>query len=82
MGETVPEVLSTARGAYIQTEGTVSSNTDRLRPVSNTFIFFLLRFKSFKKKISFTLQPMCVEVGRVHVMKRAIDCKSKQNIKT
>ena len=43
MGETVPEVLST------QTEGTVSPNTDRPRPVNNIFIFFLLRFKSFRK---------------------------------
>ena len=49
MGETVPEVLSTAlgqRGAPggTQTEGTVSPNTDRSRPVNNIFIFFLLRF--------------------------------------
>ena len=43
LGETVPEVLST------QTEGTVSPNTDRPRPVNNIFIFFLLRFKSFRK---------------------------------
>ena len=33
--ETVPEVLST------QAEGTVSPNTDRPRPVSNIFFFFL-----------------------------------------
>ena len=45
---------------------TVSPNTDRPRPVNNIFIFFLLRYKSFRK-ISFTLQPMCVEVGRVRV---------------
>ena len=60
MGETVPEVLST------QTEGTVSPNTDRLRPVNNIFIFFLLRFKSFRK-IYFSLQPMRVKEGRVRV---------------
>ena len=33
MGETVPEVLSTAEGGT-QTEGTVSPNTDRPRPVN------------------------------------------------
>ena len=48
LGETVPEVLSTASGGT-QTEGTVSPNTDRPRPVNNIFIFFLLRFKSFRK---------------------------------
>ena len=66
MGETVPEVLSTAEGGT-QTESTVSPNTDRPRPVNNIFISFLLRFKSFRKIYSFTLQPMCVEVGRVFV---------------
>ena len=30
-------------------KGTVSPNTDRPRPVNNIFIFFLLRFKSFRK---------------------------------
>ena len=59
MGETVPEVLSTAQGRRpakggTQTEGTVSPNTDRPRPVNNIFIFFLLRFKSFRKIL---LQP-------------------------
>ena len=44
MGETVPEVLSTAESGT-QTEGTVSPNTDRPRPVNNIFIFFLLRFE-------------------------------------
>ena len=48
LGETVPEVLSTASGGT-QTERTVSPNTDRLRPVNNIFIFFLLRYKSFRK---------------------------------
>ena len=48
LGETVPEVVSTAEGGT-QTEGTVSPNTDRPRPVNNIFIFFLLRFKSFRK---------------------------------
>ena len=48
MGETVPEVLSTAESGT-QTEGTVSPNTDRPRPVNNIFIFFLLRFKSSRK---------------------------------
>ena len=52
MGETVPEVLSTAEGGT-QTEGTVSPNTDRPRPVNKIFIFFLLRF-SFREML---LQP-------------------------
>ena len=39
MGETVPKVLSTASGAT-QTEGTVSPNTERPRPVNKMFIFF------------------------------------------
>ena len=39
MGETVPKVLSTALGAT-QTEGTVSPNTERPRPVNKIFIFF------------------------------------------
>ena len=41
LGETVPEVLSTARG--------------------------LLRFKSLRKILLISLQPMCVEEGRVRV---------------
>ena len=48
LGETVPEVLSTASGGT-QTEGTVSPSKDRPRPVNNIFIFFLLRFKSLRK---------------------------------
>ena len=43
LGETMPEVLSTAGGGT-QTEGTVSPNTDRHRPVNNTFIFFPTEF--------------------------------------
>ena len=39
LGETVPKVLSTASGAT-QTEGTVSPNTERPRPVNKIFIFF------------------------------------------
>ena len=49
MGETVPEVLSAAEGGT-QTEGTVSPNTDRPRPVNKIFIFFLLRF-SFREML-------------------------------
>ena len=60
LGETVPEVLST------QTEGTLSPNTDRPRPVNNIFIFSYWDLK-VTEKCSFTLQPMCVEVGRVRV---------------
>ena len=40
--------LSTAEGDT-QTKGIVSPNMDRDGPVNNTFIFFLLRFKTFKK---------------------------------
>ena len=50
--ETVAEVLSAALGR--KAEGTFSSNMDRPGPVNNTFIFFLLRFKSFRKIL---LQP-------------------------
>ena len=32
-----------------QTEGTVSLNTNRPKPVNSIFIFFQLRFKSFRK---------------------------------
>ena len=42
MGETVPEVLSTGG---TETEGTVSPNTDRPRPVNNIFIFFTTKFQ-------------------------------------
>ena len=65
LGETVPEVLSTAQGRT-QTEGTLSPNTDRPRPVNNIFIFSYWDLK-VSEKCSFTLQPMCVEVGRVRV---------------
>ena len=46
-----------------QTKGTVSPNTDRPRPVNNIFIFFSYCDLKVKRKFSFTLQPMCVEVG-------------------
>ena len=83
LGETVPEVLSTASDGN-QTEGTVSPNTDRPRPVNNIFIFFLLRFKSFREIL---LQPptyVCWRRARSCwcYSKRAIDCKPKQNITT
>ena len=50
MGETVParSLISSARGH------TVSPSADRPRPVNNIFIFFVLRFKSFRKIL---LQP-------------------------
>ena len=64
MGETVPEVLSTAEGGT-QTEGTVSPSTDRPRPVNKIFIFFCLDLVS--EKSYFSLQHMCVEIGRVRV---------------
>ena len=53
--------------ACTQTEGTVSPNTDRSRPVNNIFIFFSYRDLKVSRKFSFTLQPMCVEVARVLV---------------
>ena len=67
-----------------QTEGTVSPNTDRPRPVNNIYIFFLLRFGSFRKIL---LQPptyVCWRRARSCwcYSKRAIDCKPKQNITT
>ena len=61
MGETVPEVLST------RTEGTVSPNTNRPRPVNHIFIFFALRFKSLRKILLISLQPIRVEEERVRV---------------
>ena len=39
----------TASAVLRPTEGRVSPNTDRPRPVNNIFIFFQLRFKSFRK---------------------------------
>ena len=45
-----------------------------------TFLFFSNWDLKVSGKFSFTLQPMCVKVGRVHVDERAIDCKPKQNI--
>ena len=68
MGKTVPEVLSTAQGR----------NTDRPRPVNNIFIFSRLRFK-VSGKFSSTLQPMCVEVGRVRVDEVRDRLQTKQN---
>ena len=47
--------------AVFQTEGTVSPNTDR------PLIFFSYWDLKVSGKISFTLQPICVEVGRVCV---------------
>ena len=49
-----------------QTEGTVSPNLDRPRPVNNIFIFSNWDV-NVSGKFSFTFQPMCVEVGRVCV---------------
>ena len=58
MGETVAEVLSTAEGGT-QTEGTVSPNKDRPRPVNNIFIFFLMRVKSFRKNFLHSPTYVC-----------------------
>ena len=48
IGRNCARGLSTAEGDT-QTKGIVSPNVDRDGPVNNTFIFFLLRFKTFKK---------------------------------
>ena len=64
LGETVPEVLSTALGRT-QTEGTVSPNMDRPRPVNNIFIFFLLRFSSFRKIVLQSPTYACLSRRRV-----------------
>ena len=61
--------INCARGTAsggTQTEGTVSPNTDRPKPVNNIFIFFLQSLR-VSGKFSFTLQPMCVEIERVRV---------------
>ena len=58
LGETVPEVLSTASGGT-QTEGTVSANTDRPRPVNNISIFSQLRFKNFGKIFVYSATYVC-----------------------
>ena len=79
MGETVPEVLSTAEGGT-QTEGTVSPNTDRPRPVKNIFYFFSNSDLKVSEKFSFTLQPKCVEVGRVRVDEARDRLQTKTNI--
>ena len=80
MGETVPEVLSTAEGGT-QTEGTVSPNTDRPRLVNNIFIFSNSDLK-VSEKFSFTLQPKlkCVEVGPVRVHEGRDRLQTKTNI--
>ena len=80
--ETVPEVLNTARGR--RPRAALRPTADRPRPVNNIFIFFLLRFKSFRKIL---LQPptyVCWRRARSCwcYSKRAIDCKPKQNITT
>ena len=49
------------RNCVFQTEGTVSPNTDR------PLIFFSYWDLKVSGKFSFTLQPICVEVGRVCV---------------
>ena len=82
MGETVPEVLSTAFGR--KTEGTFSPNMDRPGQVNNFFIFFLLRLKVSENFTS--ASNLCVLNNGAFVLmfnsKRAIDCKPKQNMTT
>ena len=63
LGETVLD-----RGLGTQTVGTVSTNTDRPRPVNNILFLSYWDLK-VSGKFSFTLQPMCVEVGCVGVDK-------------
>ena len=61
MGETVPEVLSTASGGT-QTE---DRRTDLGRWI--TFLFFSNWDLKVSGKFPVTLHPMCVQVGRVRV---------------
>ena len=61
-----------------QTEGTVSPNTDRPRPVINIFIFFPTKFQ---ENFTSASKPCVLKYGEFVLMKRAIDClKPKQNI--
>ena len=53
LGETVPEVLST------QTEGTISPNPNRPRPVNNIFIFFPTEIQKFQENFP-SLSNLCV----------------------
>ena len=48
-GEAVPEVLSTALAVGTQTEGTVSPNTDRTRPVNNIFFYFPTEIQKYQE---------------------------------
>ena len=67
----------------LKNSGTVSPNTDRPRPVSDMFIFFLLRFKSFTKIFLHFPTYVCWSRTRSFVLlKGAINCKPKQNITT
>ena len=78
LGETVPEVLSTASGGT-QTERTVSPiRTDLGRWI--TFLFFSYWDIKVSGKFSFALQPLCVEVGRVRVdeTRDRLQTKTKQ----
>ena len=55
-----------ARGLEYRPRPLAEGDSQTDRRVNNIFNFFQLRFKSFRK-FSFTLQPKCVEVGRLRV---------------
>ena len=70
--------------SWVPPEGIVSLNTDQPRQVNNIFIFFLLRFKSFRKILLQHPTYVCWRraCSRWCYSKRSIDCKPKQNITT
>ena len=77
LGETVPEVLSTAwsrrpRAVLRPRAQFLPMRTDLSR--WKTFLFFSYSNLKVSGKFFFSLQPVCV--------KRTIDCKAKQNITT
>ena len=86
LGETVPEVLSTALGLWPRA---VLRPRAQFLPIQTdlgrwkTFLFFSYWDLKVSGKFYFSLQPMCVEKGHVRVdVMHTIDCKPKQNITT
>ena len=61
---------------------------DRPKPVNNIFIFFLLRLlgtpvvQKFEENFPSLSNPCVLKQDAFLLMKRAIDCKPKQNIAT
>ena len=67
------------RVASTQTEGTVSPSTDRPRPVNNIFIFFPTEPLKVSGKFYFSLQPICLEEGRVRMDVQSARSIANQN---